>query len=333
MTANISALTPASESDPVEFVQFVVSMVGLDRPGLIGAVTTALANAGDNIDHCRSTVLCGYMTTILVVRSQPGTTEDDLQKRLDIATEDLGLKPRVWPAVESTVLTASRGKPYVISMFGPDRVGLVSGITQILAHHNVNISSIDARRFGSNTYVMHIQVEMADELLDAVASDLRRHAGSFSMEISRIDPAAAGLVATVARIRDVRLQSSFFQIEGAVPESELFRYETGYVAEVKDVGNGQLTVEVGFQLVYNPEAVGADLSARDYSVSATSVFHLTYSLPVIGLRAEDIEAFAEINGVVDALPYWRALVQSMLPSMGVHKLLVPVFRLPSALGR
>jgi hypothetical protein len=102
---------------------------------------------------------------------------------------------------------------------------------------------------------------------------------------------------------------------------------------VKGVGEDQLTVEVAFQLVYVADETIASTTDSSDTLNATAVFHVDYSLPVRGLSSEDLKAFAEVNAVIDALPYWRQLVHSMLPSMGVHKLVVPVFRPPSAISR
>lgn len=45
-----------------------------------------------------------------------------------------------------------------------------------------------------------------------------------------------------------------------------------------------------------------------------------------GLGEKNIEAFAKINGIYNAWPYWRELVQNLTCRMGILPITVPVFR-------
>jgi hypothetical protein len=45
-----------------------------------------------------------------------------------------------------------------------------------------------------------------------------------------------------------------------------------------------------------------------------------------GLGDKNIEAFARINAIYDAWPYWRELVQNLTSRMGIRPIIVPVFR-------
>ena len=56
-------------------------------------------------------------------------------------------------------------------------------------------------------------------------------------------------------------------------------------------------------------------------------FLLTYSAPSVGdLTPGNLEAFAQINGIFNAWPYWREFVQNMAARMGLPQLVIPVFR-------
>jgi hypothetical protein len=65
------------------------------------------------------------------------------------------------------------------------------------------------------------------------------------------------------------------------------------------------------------------------TVSIKASFVLFYSISSFdGIDDERIEAFASINGVFNAWPYWREFVQNTTSRMGLAKpIVIPVFRL------
>lgn len=46
---------------------YVLNVMADDRPGIVSAVSRAVADAGGNIDACSQTVLSGYFTLIMIV--------------------------------------------------------------------------------------------------------------------------------------------------------------------------------------------------------------------------------------------------------------------------
>jgi preprotein translocase subunit SecB len=66
-------------------------------------------------------------------------------------------------------------------------------------------------------------------------------------------------------------------------------------------------------------------------VALGATFELSYGLDApVAASGGDLRAFAELNGVFNAWPYWREYVQSMTTRMGLPPLVVPVFRLSAA---
>jgi hypothetical protein len=59
----------------------------------------------------------------------------------------------------------------------------------------------------------------------------------------------------------------------------------------------------------------------------TASFVLTYALKSFdGIEDRNIEAFAQINAIHNAWPYWREFVQSTTARMGIPTVIVPVHR-------
>jgi hypothetical protein len=97
------------------------------------------------------------------------------------------------------------------------------------------------------------------------------------------------------------------------------------VSHAESIENKQLHIMISFVL-QNVQA-----SENDQLVIRAS-FVLLYSVSSFdGIDDEHIEAFAAINGVFNAWPYWREFVQNTTSRMGLAKpIVIPVFRLGHA---
>jgi glycine cleavage system transcriptional repressor len=312
--------------------RFTVFVFGQDQPGVAAAVARALADAGCNIEDSSLRILRGHVAMILVILSPPETTVVALQQRMASAARQLGLTLVVQPISDEITEKPSLGKRYQIMFYGADRPGLVAGVSEVLSVHKVNIVDIGTWVMGEPDpmYLMRFVVEIPDGMVGRVEGDLRARTEELGIQVISLDPVPA---ASSIQIKDVRLQNSFFQVQGLVTEEDLSSYQTGYLAEVKIEEEEQLTVEVDFQLIYRKrEGATADTTNAAAAVTqplkASASFSIDYALLWRDSKSSDLQAFAKVNAIFNAWPYWRQLIHSMLPSMGIHKLIVPVFRLP-----
>jgi hypothetical protein len=87
----------------------------------------------------------------------------------------------------------------------------------------------------------------------------------------------------------------------------------------------QVLVMVSFAL----KSTQGDEIDSEEPLSIKASFMLSYSVSSLdGIDDEHLKAFAATNGVFNAWPYWRELVQSTTCRMGLVKpVIVPVFRL------
>ena len=83
-----------------------------------------------------------------------------------------------------------------------------------------------------------------------------------------------------------------------------------------------LVAEVRFTL----SGAAADDASRKF-VLLNATFELRYSINrEVALTKQQLSAFAQVNVLYNAWPYWRELVQDMAARMGLPRLVVPVFR-------
>src|SRR5919108_2856782 len=119
--------------------KFAVITIGRDRPGIVAMVTTSLAHLGCNLEDVTTSILRGYFAMVFVLSAPDGVTEASLVRGLESGTGELDLKFAVWP------VGSDEGHPdptHVLTVYGRDRMGIVSAVSTCLARHGVNISDM-----------------------------------------------------------------------------------------------------------------------------------------------------------------------------------------------
>jgi ACT domain-containing protein len=73
--------------------QAILTVLGEDRVGIVAAVSTALAEAHTNIEDIRQTILGHiFSMTMLVTVDEEHVSFEELQKRLTLVGQDLGMQ-------------------------------------------------------------------------------------------------------------------------------------------------------------------------------------------------------------------------------------------------
>jgi glycine cleavage system transcriptional repressor len=146
-----------------------VTVIGHDRPGIIADVTAVLADLGLNLEDSTMTLLRGHFAMMLICAGLPSPPE--VEKALEPLTADgsLQVSAREVPAEPDLGAT---GVPYVLTVHGGDRPGIVSAVTRELAAARGNITDLTTRLTGS-LYLLVAEVELpADVDVDALTGRL-----------------------------------------------------------------------------------------------------------------------------------------------------------------
>ena len=124
--------------------KIVISVLGYDRPGIVAAVSQTLLEHHCNIEDVSQTILQTEFAGIFIASMPDQITQqellDNMQQRL--AAMGLSVFIKTMEAVEQPITMES--EPFVITTIGPDRMGLVAGITALLAQFGVNITNLKA---------------------------------------------------------------------------------------------------------------------------------------------------------------------------------------------
>jgi len=122
----------------------IITVLGCDRPGIVAAVSKALFDCQCNIEDVSQTILqtefAGIFIISIPMEMKPGDLLTSLEKRLHPEGLSVFLKEM------KSVCASSPGKaePFVITTLGPDRLGLVAGITGLLGDFGINITHLQA---------------------------------------------------------------------------------------------------------------------------------------------------------------------------------------------
>lgn len=145
-----------------------VTAVGEDQPGIVAAVAAVLRDRGANVEDSAMTILGGHFAIVMVVEGDDGPA--DLQTALTNATSGLGLTVHVSTAEGGQT---SADPTHLLSVYGPDRTGILAGVTAALAGVGANITDLETRLLGGGgdtpVYAMVIELVAPDDE-DAVAS-------------------------------------------------------------------------------------------------------------------------------------------------------------------
>jgi glycine cleavage system transcriptional repressor len=149
----------------VEVMQkVVISVLGTDRPGIVAAVSRILFENQCNIEDVAQTILQTEFTGIFIASIPEQVRPEDLLVQLEADLHPLGLRLLLKPleAADQDLMPAE-SEPFVITTTGPDRLGLVSGMTEVIASHGVNITNLRAAFRGGedplqNTMIYEVDV-------------------------------------------------------------------------------------------------------------------------------------------------------------------------------
>lgn len=153
-----------------------ITVLGRDRPGIIAETTARLAGLGLNLEDSTMTLLGGHFAMMLL--SSGETTSAVIETALAPLTSDgsLTVTVREVPHDEGG---APVGSPWILSVHGGDRPGIVSAIVAEVARVGGNITDLTTRLAGA-LYVVIAEIDLPAE---ADADSVRQSIGAVGREL------------------------------------------------------------------------------------------------------------------------------------------------------
>lgn len=175
-------MTGVSEKDK----WYMVSLIGKDKKGIVAHVTAALFDGGCNLGETSMMRLGGNFSIMMMV--QFNGSKKDLDEVLNTVTDSMGLHMHI-DRVDAR-LHQHRTPDVRISVYGADRSGIVSKVTNVLFEAGLNILDLESDVAGTKEapiYIMHIEGEATEgfSALESALSIVKQE--GIDAEISEID--------------------------------------------------------------------------------------------------------------------------------------------------
>jgi phosphoserine phosphatase len=159
---------------------YVISVIGEDRVGIVSEVTGFLFKNGVNIVDIEQTVIHSQFTMVLLIQPlRPRFRLNQLRNALHSLSQKLEMKITVTPLHEfKGMKLAETKRPYVLTILGTDRPGVVASLSSMFAKHQCNIERIKMIARGEL-----LAMEMAVDLRQAHFPDLRKEISDAAKQI------------------------------------------------------------------------------------------------------------------------------------------------------
>jgi glycine cleavage system transcriptional repressor len=159
--------------------ELAITVIGPDRTGIVADVAEALSGLGANLTDSTMTRLRGHFAMTLVCT---GPSVEAVEKALEPLSSDGRLLATV-RAVEPEEDVAAAGEPYLVSVHGADRLGIVAAVTRVVASADGNITDLSTRLAGT-LYVLIAEVELPSGAADELAERLAVAGSELGVEVT-----------------------------------------------------------------------------------------------------------------------------------------------------
>jgi glycine cleavage system transcriptional repressor len=166
----------------------IITILGQDRPGIVAAVSKILFEQDCNIENVSQTTLQFVFAGIFIVSMPVNLSSESLHQNL--ATELAPLKLEVHiTLLESTAVQISppQSEAYIVTTKGPDRKGLVAGISEVIARFDGNITNLQAVFKGGDDpgdNIMIYEVDVPPQVdQQALYQELKKRAHELALDI------------------------------------------------------------------------------------------------------------------------------------------------------
>ena len=169
-------------------VYLILTVIGDDRPGLVGELAQAISTHHGNWLQSSMAQLAGKFAGIVEV----GIDAAHAAALTDALGQLTGLKVTIESAVatKSALAGVANTRRLKLALVGHDRIGIVREVSQVLAHHAVNVESLETHTSSapmSAAILFHAVAELTaapDLDVGALTGELERISNDLMVDIT-----------------------------------------------------------------------------------------------------------------------------------------------------
>jgi glycine cleavage system transcriptional repressor len=143
--------------------ELAITVIGPDRTGIVADVAEALAGVGANLTDSTMTRLRGHFAMTLICNGPTVAEATACLQPVGLVTTVREISP------ESD--RSGRGEPYLVSVHGADRLGIVAAVTRVVAASGGNITDLTTRLTGP-LYVLVAEIDLPAGAAEGLAEQL-----------------------------------------------------------------------------------------------------------------------------------------------------------------
>ncbi|MBV1853464.1 glycine cleavage system protein R [Catellatospora tritici] len=170
-------------------VELAVTVIGPDRTGIVADVAEALAKLGANLTDSTMTRLRGHFAMTLICTA-PAPAE-----QVEAALSHLSADGQLLVTVRDVgpdEATTNGGLPYLLSVHGADRLGIVAAVTRVVADAGGNVTDLSTRLVGP-LYLLVAEVDLPVGVPGPLTEQLAQVADELGVEVN-LRPAGADVL-------------------------------------------------------------------------------------------------------------------------------------------
>lgn len=160
--------------------ELAITVIGQDRPGIVADVAEVLARLGANLTDSTMTRLRGHFAMTLICAGPADAAE--VEAALAPLSTDGQLLSSV-RAVRPDASGAPTGEPYLLTVHGADRLGIVAAVTRVVAEAGGNVTDLTTRLTGP-LYVLVAEVDLPVGTAEALSARLAEVAADLEVGVS-----------------------------------------------------------------------------------------------------------------------------------------------------
>lgn len=170
---------------------FLISIVGLDRVGVVSAVTSYLFDTGANLGDSSYAVLGEGFEFSCVATFDGGASLSEIEAGLADLEALEGARISIVPFDFDTTRGETATITHTVEITGGDRPGLIARVSEVLMDYGANIVRMSSKRSvdasGTAHYRTRFAINAAAGRSDALSNALYNTAGSLRLDCS-IEP-------------------------------------------------------------------------------------------------------------------------------------------------
>jgi len=165
--------------------QMIISVMSKDRPGIIADVTGAIFELDGDLADLNQSILCNYLTMILIATFENEVTPEDVIAKLSHVKSETKFDIIV-KEMDIPIEIAQNNLPpktYIVTAQGKNKSGLVYGISSFCYQRNINILDLSTT-LKDDQYTMILQLDLSNvESIVGVREDLGHYSEETGLHV------------------------------------------------------------------------------------------------------------------------------------------------------